>query len=220
MRILIVEDEKQIAQPIAKVLERRAFAVDCTYNGKNGYESALVNDYDCILLDLNLPDMDGIEIARRLRENNIATPILMLTARSRLEEIYQGFENGTDDYLTKPFDLKELLFRIEALIKRNSKNRSILLEVDDIILNPDLRTVTKNNKEVTLNNKEYGILEYLLRNKNRIVSTEELLEHVWDREIDMFTQTVRTNMKTLRQKVDLDKKIIKTIRGSGYVIKG
>lgn len=219
MRILIVEDEIEIANPVRRFLQRNAFAVDYAPDGKAGLDLALANSYDCILLDLNLPQMDGLEVANKLRKSHIQTPILMLTARTRQDQIWEGFENGTDDYMTKPFDLKELLLRVQALIRRNSRNQDEILQAGNIELDPQTRTVRSAGELVELNSKEYGILEYLLRNQNKLVSTEELLEHVWDREIDMFTQTVRTNMKTLRRKIDPDKKIIKTIRGQGYVIR-
>jgi DNA-binding response OmpR family regulator len=163
--------------------------------------------------------MDGIEIAKKLREESVFTPILMLTARTQQKDIWEGFENGTDDYVTKPFDFKELVLRINSLIKRNSRNHDEVLKVDDVILNPKILEVKKAGVTVKLNNKEFGILEYLIRNRGKPVNAEELLEHVWDEEIDIFTQTVRTNIKTLRQKIDPKKKIISTIRGKGYVIR-
>lgn len=219
MRILIIEDEAQIAKPIKKALEKRTFAVDYSGNGKQGLDQALMNEYDCIILDLNLPEIDGLEIARQLRDKDITTPILMLTARTQQKDIWKGFESGTDDYMTKPFDLRELLLRIDALIKRNSSNKEKTLSVEDIKIKPETLEVWKKDKMIELNNKEFGILEYLLRNKDKVISTEELLEHVWDREIDIFSQTVRTNIKTLRQKIDPNKNIIQTIRGKGYVIR-
>ncbi len=219
MRILIIEDEVELAKPVRRFLQRNAFAVDYAPDGKAGLDLALANNYDCILLDLNLPKLDGLEVASKLRHNHNQTPILMLTARTRQDQIWEGFENGTDDYMTKPFDLKELLLRVQALIRRSSRNQEAVLQAGAVELDPQTRSVRVSGELVELNSKEYGILEYLLRNKNKLVSTEELLEHVWDREIDMFTQTVRTNMKTLRRKIDPDKTFIKNIRGQGYVIR-
>ena len=219
MKILIIEDEPSIAAPIQRILERRAYAVDYVEDGRSGYEMAKINEYDCILLDLNLPEMDGLEVAKMLRKDKISTPILMLTARTTQQDKWEGFESGTDDYLTKPFDIKELLLRIKALVRRNSKNEGTTLSVEDLTLDLDSLLVTKGSEEITLNNKEFGILEYLLRNKGKVVSTEELLEHVWNSDVDSFTQAIRTHIKTLRQKIDPNKKIILTKRGVGYVIR-
>ena len=218
MRLLLVEDEKRIGLPLKKALERHLYAVDYFTNGKEGYEEASINNYDCILLDLNLPGMNGMQITRSLRADGNLTPILMLTARTEQEDVIEGFENGADDYLRKPFHFQELLHRINSLIKRNSPQKNEVLCSNSIEINTGLKKVYLNSTEIKLNAKEYGILEYLLRNKNRVISQEELLEHVWDRDIDSFTQTIRTNVKTLRQKVDPLKIMIKTIKGSGYTI--
>jgi len=218
MHLLLVEDEKQIAKYLVKGLQRNGFAVDHVLTGKEALSLLAVNIFDCLLLDLNLPDMDGLDIARKLRSDGSQLPILMLTARNEHEDILRGFKSGTDDYLPKPFDFEELLCRIQALIKRNYKNSDSILKTNDIEVNTTNRRVYKGGKEVKINAKEYGILEYLLRNRGKIVSQEELLEHVWDNSIDMFTDTIRANIKTLRQKIDKDKSILRTIRGMGYVI--
>lgn len=218
MRILIIEDEKDIALPLKKSLEKKGFAVDFCEDGEKGMHFLRRNEYDCILLDLNLPKIDGIDLANKLREESNTTPIIMVTARTQLYNKLEGFESGADDYVTKPFDMNELIARIKALIKRNSVNKVEKLKTDQLELIADKNTVKKNGKEIELSNKETGVLEYLIRNKGRIVSTEELLEHVWDSEIDIFSDTVKTHIKTLRQKIDPDKDIIKTVRGKGYLI--
>lgn len=218
MRLLIVEDEFGISEPLKTALEKRSFAVDLAGTGKEGYEKATINKYDCLVLDLNLPEMDGIEVAKRLREEGNDLPILMLTARTMQKNVLEGFASGTDDYLTKPFDFKELLYRIQALIRRAKTVAEPELKTADVIVNTRTLAVTKGGSKIKLNAKEYGILEYLLRNKGKVVSQEELLEHVWNEEIDMFTQTVRTNIKTLRKKIDREKTLIKTYKGKGYVI--
>lgn len=218
MRLLIIEDENAIAEPLQMALTKRGFAVDLAFDGKEGYEKAVINTYDCLVLDLNLPEMDGITLARKLREEKNLVPILMLTARTAMGNIHEGFESGTDDYLTKPFDFKELLYRIQALIKRSTPVKEELLSYKDLLLDPRGLKVTKNGEDIKLNAKELGILEYLLRNRGKVVSQEELLEHVWNEDMDEFTQTVRTNIKTLRKKIDPDKTIIKTFKGKGYVI--
>ncbi len=218
MRLLLIEDEKKIGLPLKKALERHLYAVDYFTDGKNGYDEACINNYDCIILDLNLPGMDGMQVAKTLRDDGVETPILMLTARTEQEDIIEGFENGADDYLRKPFHFQELLYRINSLIKRNSLQKSEILSVGKIEISTGIKKVHFCGKEIKMNAKEYGILEYLLRNKNRVISQEELLEHVWNRDIDSFTQTIRTNIKTLRQKIDPQKNMIKTIKGSGYII--
>jgi DNA-binding response OmpR family regulator len=220
MRLLIVEDENQILLPLKKALEKKAFAVDTAEDGKTGFKMASINNYDCIILDLNLPEMDGIEVAKRLREDGCTSPLLMLTARARQQDVLEGFIAGTDDYLTKPFDFQELVYRINALIKRNSANRNTILKAVDLELNTSSLKVTKAGMDIILNSKEYGILEYLMRHKGRVVSQEELIEHVWNENLDMFSQTVRTNIKTLRKKIDPEKHILKTFKGRGYIIEG
>ncbi|MEI6222785.1 MAG: response regulator transcription factor [bacterium] len=218
MRLLIIEDQKKIVLPLKKALERRLFVVEYALDGQEGYGMARSNPYDCIILDLNLPGMDGLEVAEKLREAGVFTPILMLTARTEQEDLVAGFERGADDFLRKPFHFKELLLRIHALIRRNSINKADVLSAGDLMVDTKLKKVFRNSQEIKCNAKEYGILEYLLRHRGRVVSQEELLEHIWDREIDSFTQTVRTNVKTLRQKVDPEKRIITTVKGSGYTI--
>ena len=218
MKLLIIEDEKKISEPLKEALVDNGYIVDCVEDGLNGFELAKNSSYDCIILDLNLPGMDGIEVAKKLRDESNTTPILMLTARIGQEKIIEGFESGADDYMIKPFHFKELLLRIQALIKRNSLNKANWLEIGKIKIDSIRRKVFIGEKEIKLNTKEFGILEYLLRNAGRPVSQEEILEHVWGDEIDFFTQTVRTNIKTLRKKIDPEKKFLKTIKGSGYLI--
>lgn len=223
MRIAIIEDEIAIAEAVQTYLEMNNFVVDIFTDGAEGEQGLEINEYDCLVLDLNLPGKDGLSIAQDLREQGSKLPIIMLTAKTRHEDKITGFSNGTDDYLTKPFQMEELLWRIKALIKRASKENNAEIVLGDLVLNSDSQSVTQrqqNSKEeqISLNRKEFGILEYLARNRGRIISQEELIEHVWGDTIDMFTQTVKTNVKTLRQKIDPDKKLIQTVRGAGYVI--
>jgi DNA-binding response OmpR family regulator len=223
MKILIIEDEKDIAEPLERSLVNSGFSVDIALDGEKGQNLAMRNNYDCILLDLNLPKIDGIELTKSIRDNQNTVPIIMLTARSQIYNKLEGFDSGADDYVTKPFELKELIARIKAIIKRNSINKLETLYLGTYELIPDQNKVTfrKSNKvtnEIVLSNKETALLEYLIRNKGKIISAEELLEHVWDTEIDMFTETVKTHIKTLRKKLDPDKKLIKTVRGKGYLI--
>ena len=218
MRLLIVEDEESLRKPVKKFLESKGFAVDEAEDGNIAKEKILTNEYDCILLDLNLPEKDGIDVAKEIREEGNGVPIIMVTARSQMYNKLEGFDSGADDYITKPFDLNELVARINALIKRASYNADeILIFGDYQLLKDENVAIHKNQKDkIELSNKEVGILEYLIRNKGKIISAEELLEHVWDSEIDSFSETVKTHIKTLRKKIDPKKKLITTVRGKGY----
>ncbi len=218
MKILYIEDEENIAKPVIRVLRSRNYLVDYAMDGKKGLAMILENNYDCIVLDLNLPEINGIDICKKARESGIATPILMLTARSQIYNKLEGFDVGTDDYLTKPFDLQELLARINALIKRGSPNKNTELKVGNLVLDTGKNQLNEGEKIYNLSNKECAVLEYLILNKGRAVSTEELLEHVWDTNMDLFTDTVKTHIKTLRSKMNGNGDLIKTIKGKGYLV--
>lgn len=217
MKVLLVEDENELRKIVRKYLEKNGYVVDEAENGKVALEKFTLVNYDIILLDLNLPLVDGIEVARRIRKES-DTPILMLTARSQIYNKLEGFESGADDYLTKPFDMKELLVRIVALLKRSS-GAIVGLKYLDYDVQPRSNILKRGNEIIELSNKEMGILEYLLVHENIAVSSEELLEHVWDSEVDMLTETVKTHVKTLRKKIDPKKKYIQNIRGKGYIYK-
>jgi DNA-binding response OmpR family regulator len=219
MRILIVEDEPTLRKLERNFLEKKGFVVDEVGNGDDALSKVDINEYDCIILDLNLPNTDGITVAKNIRDGGINTPIIMVTARSQIYDKLEGFESGADDYITKPFDLKELVARINSLIKRSNINQLYQLKIEDMEIYPEKNIVKKESQEIEISNKEMGVLQYLARNKGKIISSEELLEHVWDSNIDMFTDTVKTHIKTLRKKIDPKKKIIKTVRGKGYVIR-
>ncbi len=220
MKLLLVEDEESLRRPVKYFLEKNNFTVDEAGDGQEALDMVGMNEYDCILLDLNIPGVDGIEVAKKIREDENLVPIIMVTARSQVYDKLKGFTQGADDYVTKPFDLKELVARINAVIKRSSLNKEENLTFGDYVVYPDRNLVidNKKGKEISLSNKEMGVLQYLLRSKGDIISSESLLEHVWDREIDMFSETVKTHIKTLRKKVDPKKRYIKTIRGKGYCI--
>jgi len=221
MKLLLIEDEELLAKPLISALENSGYAVDYSNNGKDGLSTAEINSYDCILLDLNLPLIDGITIAKKLREHKNNTPILMVTARHRLDEKLTGFDAGTDDYISKPFNLKELLARVNALVRRASANKNHTLGFQNFELKYDQNVLIdkRTNNTYPLTNKETNILEYLIRNINRTVSPEDLLEHVWNEEANPFSNTVKTHIKTLRQKFDRDKKILITVHGKGYMLK-
>lgn len=210
-----------IAKPVMKLLMQKGFMVDHTLDGHKGLLLALNNDYDCIILDLNLPEMDGMEIAKRIRNAEIATPILMLTARTSIDDRLEGFQAGADDYLPKPFELLELIARVSAIIRRNSENKKakMLFEDYEVVVEQNCLINNKSGESIVLSQKEIGVLEYLLRHRGKTVSAEELLSHVWDTNVNMFTDTVKTHIKTLRQKLGSLGKLIQTIKGKGYIIR-
>lgn len=221
MKILIIEDEESLRKVMRKYLEKKSFAVDEAQDGKEAISMIHINSYDCLLLDLNLPEIDGITLSKRIKDEGYDIPTIMVTARSQIYNKLEGFEVGADDYITKPFNLSELLARIRAVVKRSSNNKESILKLAKYEIYPERNSVLDmdTGKEILLSNKEMGILEYLLRNRERIVSTEELMEHVWDGDLDSFSQTVKTHIKTLRQKIDRKKKYIFTVRGKGYQIR-
>ncbi len=220
MRLSLIEDETAIALPLKRILEKEGFAVDYADNGETGLRDLRLNQYDCIILDLHLPKIDGLSLLQQLRATNNTTPVIILTARSQVYDKIEGFQAGADDYLTKPFHWEELVARIRAVIKRASTNQEVALAFGDYTLYPEKNLVQtqrgKTTHDIVLTTKETAILEYLLRHPDRVISTEELLEHVWDQEVNLFTDTVKTHIKTLRQKIDPSKRLLITIRGKGY----
>lgn len=218
MKILLIEDENELRKLVKRYLERNKYLVDEAADGKQALEMFGTTEYDCVLLDLNLPIIDGITVAKKIRDERNNIPIIMVTARSQIYNKLEGFDTGADDYITKPFDMKELVARINAVLKRSTNNQ-VKLFFGKYEVFPRMNILKKGNEKIELSNKEMGILEYVLMHKDTIVSTEELLEHVWDSEIDMLTDTVKTHIKTLRQKIDPKKKHIQNIRGKGYLYK-
>lgn len=218
MKLLIIEDEKLIADNLKAGLEQHRFSVDVAYTGEEGYRLANDFSYDVIILDLMLPDITGEEICRKLRQEKNETYILMLTAKKQLGNIIEGLNCGADDYLAKPFEFMELLARIRALMRRSSKNKDNLLSYHEIKLDLDKEQVFTDDKEILLTKKEYMILEYLLRHKSQLISRNQLLEHAWDRNVDIFTNIVDTHIKNLRKKLGKYGKYIVTVYGSGYRI--
>ena len=219
MKILIIEDEKLIADSLKKGLGQHKFSVDTAYNGKDGYLLAQQFEYDVIILDLMLPDIQGEEICQKLRKDKINTYILMLTAKKQIDDIVSGLNYGADDYLTKPFEFSELLARIRALIRRTSENKENILYTSDIKLYLDKEKVIIGSKEIKLTKKEFMVLEYFLRNKGQVLSRNQILEHAWDRNVDIFTNVVDSHIKNLRRKLGKRNSIIEAIYGSGYRIK-
>lgn len=222
MKILVIEDEHLIANSLKKGLEQEKYTVDVAYDGLEGYDLASSGDYDLILLDLMLPGLDGLSICKKLRQENNHTPILMLTAKSQLEDKIIGLNSGADDYLTKPFAFEELLARIRALSRRPQKTNGKILTVGDLSLDTVTYEVKRDNKNIQLSSKEYSLLECLIRHSNQILNKDQLIQYVWSYESDILPNTVEVYIRNLRQKIDVPFKnkppLIKTIRGFGYKI--
>jgi DNA-binding response OmpR family regulator len=219
MRLLLVEDENDFALALAKGLRQQGYAVDIAGNGRQGLELVTVNEYDLLILDLNLPEVDGLEVCRLVRASGMTLLILMLTARGQPDERVTGLDSGADDYLVKPFHFAEFLARVRALLRRDMHNRALLLEYNDLKLDPATRTAWQGTHRLELTSKEYGILEYLLRHQGEVVSQEMLLEHVWDMQANPLTNTVRVHINSLRRKLqDMAEtpQYIETIIGQGY----
>ncbi len=220
MRILVVEDEHRIAAALKKGFEIEQFAVDVAHTGTAGYDLATTESYDAILLDLMLPEMDGITVCKKLREENIHTPILMLTAKGQLDDKVLGLNTGADDYVTKPFSFEELLARVRALLRRPTQAHSIVLQVADLRLNPQAYTAERGKTSISLSSKEFALLEYLMRHQNAILSKQQLIDHVWDYNANILPNTIEVYIKNLRNKIDVpfpnSPSLLQTVRGFGY----
>lgn len=223
MKILVVEDEHRIAQSLKAGLVDEGYAVDVVFDGDEGYLSASGDDYDTIVMDVMMPGRSGIEVARQLRKDGDHTPILLLTAKSRSRDVVEGLDAGADDYLPKPFSFDVLLARIRALLRRPSEAQDTELSVDNLKMDVATRRVERDGQELQLSSKEYAILEYLLRNKGRIMSKDMIISHVWDFDADVLPNNVEVFITYLRNKVDRpfkkQRQLIQTVRGFGYVIK-
>ncbi|HDR46414.1 MAG TPA: response regulator transcription factor, partial [Geoalkalibacter subterraneus] len=190
MRILVVEDEKKVASFIKRGLEEEGYAVDVAYDGDDGLDLAEHTPYDLILMDVMLPKKDGITVIREMRGRDIATPVLCLTAKDTVDDIVQGLDSGSDDYLTKPFAFAELLARVRALIRRGTQDRGAELRFADLRLDPVTHKVWRSEKEIDLTSKEYALLEYMMRNPNQVLTRTMIAEHVWDYTFDSFTNII------------------------------
>lgn len=220
MRILVVEDEHKIANSIKKGLEQESYAVDVAFTGTDGYDLASSEDYDLIILDILLPEINGIEICTKLRGKNIHVPILMLTAKGQISDKVEGLNSGADDYLTKPFAFEELLARVRALIRRPHNTVGAVLSIEDLSLNTVSFEVKREDIPIQLSNKEFALLEYLLRHPGRILTKDQIISHVWNYDADVLPNTVEVYIGYLRNKIDkpFPKKnsLIHTVRGFGY----
>jgi DNA-binding response OmpR family regulator len=220
MRILLIEDEQKIANALRRGLEQEAYAVDVVYDGHEGYGRAMVGKYDLMILDRMLPGIkDGLEICRAVRAAQMRQPILLLTARDATSDRVEGLDSGADDYLVKPFSFEELLARVRALLRRPEQVMQTTLTVADVELDPQAMTVTRAGQRIELSKKEFALLEYLMRNTDRVLNKELIIAHVWDFDADILPNTVEAFIASLRQKIDKPFKhgsLIHTIRGFGY----
>ncbi len=221
MKILVIEDEKKVANFLQKGLKEEQYVVDVAYDGPEGEHLAKTNDYDLILLDIMLPGKDGIEILKTLRQCQVNVPVIMLTAKEMVEDKIKGFNAGCDDYISKPFSFEELLVRIRAVLRRGSGALSNVITFADLTLDLISHKVIRAGREIELTAKEYTLLEYLVRNPNRVLTRTMIAEHVWDYNYDSFTNVIDVYINYLRNKVDrgFPTKLIHTVRGVGYVLK-
>ena len=219
MRLLIIEDEEELVSALARGLRREGYAVDVALDGQQGWEQADINEYDLVLLDLNLSGMDGLEVCRLLKKSQPQLPILMLTARSQPSQKITGLDMGADDYLVKPFHFGELCARVRVLLRRDLRIREPLLHYKELKLDPISKMAWKSEQHLELTNKEFGILEYLLSHQTEIVTQEKLIEHVWDRNANPFSTSIRVHINSLRRKLadnPDNPTYIATIVGIGY----
>ena len=220
MRVLVVEDEHKIAHAIKKGLEQEKYAVDVVYDGNDGYDFASGEPYDLIILDRMLPGMDGIELCRKLREEQVHTPVLMLTAKGQIEDRVEGLDTGADDYMSKPFAFNELLARIRALTRRPKNYTGTILKVGNLTCNTKTYEVKRNTVPIRLSGKEFALLSYLMKHQNTIVTKEQIINHIWNYDANVLPNSVEVYIKHLRQKVDkpFGVPLIHTVRGFGYKI--
>jgi DNA-binding response OmpR family regulator len=219
MRVLLVEDEKKLAAFIKKGIEKKCgHAVDVIHDGEEGLFYAGAVDYDLIILDIMLPGKDGLTVLRELRRNGVKTPILLLTAKATIESKVEGLDSGSDDYLTKPFDLRELVSRVNVLLRRNSVDQPVALTVGDLTLDPVKRIAQRGDQTLTLTAREFSLLEYLMRKKGHALTRTQVMDHVWSGEFEGASNIVDVYIKYLRAKVDQPgmTKLIHTVWGVGY----
>jgi DNA-binding response OmpR family regulator len=220
MRILLVEDEIKLAHAIRRALELQKYAVDVAGDGMTGYDLAVGEPFDLIILDIMLPKMDGLELCKKIREEGIHVPVLMLTAKGQITDKVTGLDVGADDFMVKPFSFEELFARIRALVRRPPEIQENILTISDLHLDPIRFSVSRDGRSIHLSTKEFSILEYLMRNKNTVVSRDTLVSHVWNYEADVLPNVVEVHIKHVRDKVDapFPVQLIKTVRGKGYII--
>ncbi len=222
MHVLVVEDDARLGRLMKRVMEEEAHVVELQHDGRIGLEFAQTGPYDVIVLDLMLPSMDGIEVCRQLRAAQVDTPVLMLTARTEVDDRVRGLDAGADDYLAKPFSFAELLARVRALGRRRPLIAAEILSVEDLRLDPVRHFVVRGHEEIELTPKEFALLEYLMRHEGQVLSRQQLLDHVWGYSFSPLSNVVDIYIHYLRNKVDgrSDRKLIRTVRGLGYKLQG
>ena len=222
MRILLVEDEQSAARMLAKGLRENTYAVDVAGDGEDALYRTSINDYDLIVLDVMLPRINGFEVCRRLRAEGSPVPVLMLTARYSVDDRIAGLDIGADDYLAKPFDFKELLARVRALLRRGPELHRETLQIADLTINTQSRRVWRAGQPISLTAKEYAMLDYLARHADQVIGRADIAEHVWDESFDPFSNLIEVYIQRLRRKIDdgQDKKLLHTRRGQGYILTG
>lgn len=220
MTILVIEDEIKITRFIKKGLEMEHYTVDTAYDGEEGYEKASINSYDLIILDIMLPKKDGVEVCKKLREEKVETPIIMLTAKDTVEDRIRGLDAGADDYLTKPFAFGELVARIRALLRREKVVKSTSLQVGNLVLDPATHEVFRGDKEISLSSKEYRLLDYMMRRPGHVCTRTMIGEHIWGYNFTDDSNVIDVYISYLRRKIDngFNEKLIHTVRDVGYKI--
>jgi DNA-binding response OmpR family regulator len=218
MRILVVEDNRSLNQSLRMSLEEDGHAVDASYDGSEGQYLAEVTPYDVIILDIMLPGKNGVDVCRELRQKGVRTPVLMLTARDTVEDRVTGLDSGADDYLVKPFALPELRARLRALLRREAPEKSSILQVGDLVMDPAIHKVERGGQIIDLTSKEYALLEYFMRNAGRLITREMAEQHVWDYDFEGVSNVIDVYIRRLRRKVDdpYEVKLLETVRGAGY----
>lgn len=221
MRILVVEDEKDLNSILVKELKSEGYSVDTCYDGQSAYEYLTLEEYDGVIMDVMLPEMDGFHVLKRVREKGIQTPVLFLTARNQTEDIIQGLDMGADDYMGKPFVLKELLARIRVMTRKKLEVRENIYRCGDLVLDCNEHSAKRGDKTIELSPKEYALLLYLMRNQNQVLSRAQIEANIWDFEYNGYSNVVDVYIRYLRKKIDegFEFKMIQTIRGVGYLLK-
>lgn len=215
MKILLVEDDINLSRVLQKGLKKQGFAVDTAFDGEQAIDFTQYNQYDLIVLDLNIPKKNGFEVLKIIREDSLTIKVLLLSAKNQVEDKIHGLDLGANDYLEKPFDFLELVARIRNLLRWDFITKETTLTFKGLTINLTKKTILKNNLEIHLTNKEFGILEYLAQNKERYITAEEIIEHVWDSEADLFSNSFKFHLSSLKKKIDIDGLILNS-RGKGY----